>query len=84
VSEYPGFAAGRIEQAREHLQRRRLARTIRPQEADDLAGLDVERDRLDCMDFARLATDEGLRGRAERVFWLWQCEAVGKLADVHD
>jgi hypothetical protein len=42
VPQNSGFAARGIEQACEHLQRRRFARAVRPQEADDLAGLDIE------------------------------------------
>ena len=45
MAEHPRLARGRVEQPGEHLQRRRLAGAVRAEEADDLAGPDLERDR---------------------------------------
>ena len=40
VAEHAALAGGRVEQAGEHLQRRRLAGAVRAEEADHLAGVD--------------------------------------------
>ena len=53
------LAAGRWQQRREHAERRRLARAVGPEEAEDLALLDVEVDSGDGFDGA-LARLEGL------------------------
>ena len=51
-----------IQQAGEHLQRRRLAGAVGPEEADDLAGLHVEGHCLHRLDVARAAVEQTLGG----------------------
>ena len=51
-------AAGRVDQAREHLEGRRLPRPVGPEERDHLARLDREADAVDGVDFLVLAAIE--------------------------
>ena len=64
MAEHPRLAGGRVEEPREHLQRRRLAGAVRAEEADDLAGRDLEGDVVDCTDLPVLPPDEALDGSA--------------------
>ncbi len=64
ASEHARLARRRIEQAGEHLQRRRLAGTVRAEEADHLARPDVERDAVDRAHLARRPAEEPLGGVA--------------------
>ena len=54
-----------MEQPGEHLQRGGLAGAVRAEEADDLAGLDLEGDPVDGAHLAVLAADEALDGSAK-------------------
>jgi hypothetical protein len=63
VSQHAGLASRDVEKAGEHLERRRLARAVRPEKADDLARGDLERDPVDTAHLARPAPDEALRSR---------------------
>ena len=84
VPEHACLAGGDVEQPREHLQRRRLAGAVRPQEADDLAGRDVERDAVDGLDLPHPAADETLRRRLEPRLALGHVERLAELRDVDD
>ena len=64
VPEHVSLARAGVEQAREHLQGGRLAGAVRAEEADDLAGLDVEGDGVDGLHLARPAANEALGRRA--------------------
>ena len=64
MAEHARIAGGRVEQPAEHLQRCRLARAVRPQEADDLTLGDLERDipnRLDRREAPRKQRAQGRR-----------------------
>src|SRR5207244_6243417 len=54
------------------------------EKADDLAGADVERDRLDGAHLAPLPPEEALRGRAQPRLPLWHLEDLRQLGDVND
>jgi hypothetical protein len=47
VAVHEDVAVGHVGEARDHVQRRRLARAARPEEGDELAGPDVERHPVD-------------------------------------
>ena len=55
--------ARRVEQAREDLERRRLSRAVRAEEADALARRDVEVDAVDRRDRLRLASKQRAKSR---------------------
>jgi len=55
-----GLAARRMQQAGEHLQRRGLAGTVGPEEADALAALDRKAHAIDCLDELVLAAHQRL------------------------
>ncbi len=59
VPQHRRFTAGRIEEAREHLERRRLPRSVRPEESDDLARIDAEGDAVHREHFAIAALHDG-------------------------
>jgi hypothetical protein len=59
------LARRREQQAGQHLQRRGLPGAVGAQEADDLAGLDVEVDASDGLHVARLPAHEADGGRAQ-------------------
>jgi hypothetical protein len=59
VTQHRRFSAGGIEQARQHLERRRLSRPVRPEEADHLTGIDAERDAVHREHLAVAALDDG-------------------------
>ena len=84
VAEHARLAGGDVEQPREHLQRRRLAGAVRAEEADDLAGRDVERDAVDGLDLPHPAADEALRRRLEPRLALGHVERLAELRDVDD
>ena len=58
------LAAGRMEQARQHLERRGLAGAVRAEEADPLAALDREADAVDRLDHLVRAMDQRLSAAA--------------------
>ena len=84
VSEHPPLARRGVEEAGEHLQRRRLAGAVRAEEADDLARADLERDPVDGGDVARLPPEEALHGRAQPRLALGHVEDLRKLRDADD
>jgi len=84
VAEHRHLAAGGVEQAGEHLQRRRLARAVRAEEADDLARLDLERDAVDGADIAPPPPDETAQRRAQSSLALGDAEDLRQAGDVHD
>lgn len=65
VPQHRDAAPARVKQAAEHLERRRLARAIGPQKADDLAHLDAERHAVDGARFQRLAAHEAFQRTAQ-------------------
>ena len=73
--EHLGRAGGRVDQAREHLERGRLPRPVRPEEGDHLARLDRERDVVDGLDFLVVPLVEPPEGAEEAVLLLE--DAVG-------
>ena len=84
AAEHQGIAAGRIQEPREHLQRGRLAGTVRAEEADDLPRADVEGDPLDGAHVACLASNECFRGGTEPGLALGHLVDLRKLGDVDD
>src|SRR5262249_12908082 len=82
-AEHERLAAAWVQEAREHLQRRRLAGPVRPEEADDLARLDRERNLVDRTDLPRLAPDEALGGRYQAGFALRDIEDLEQAVDVY-
>ena len=81
MAEDASLARGRVEQAGEHLQRRRLAGAVRAEEADDLTRLDLERDHVDRTHLAVLATDEALDGSTEPRLPLGDEECLVEVGD---
>ena len=81
MAEDARLARGRVEQAGEHLQRRRLAGAVRAEEADDLARLDLERDHVDRTHLAGLAADEALDGSAQPRLPLGDEEGLVQVGD---
>ena len=79
--EDPSVSAGRIEQAGEHLQGRGLARSVRPEEADDLAARDLEVDPTDRRDILELPVEEPAHGGANAGLAL--VDLVGLLEPAH-
>ena len=75
------IAARRVQEAAEHLERRRLAGTVWPEEADNLAGLDDERDAIDRVNFAMLAPEQASRGRAQPRLAHRDAERLAELGD---
>ena len=65
VAEHARLARRRVQQPRQHLERRRLAGAVGPEEADDLAARDLEADAVDRGDLARLAPHQALRRGAD-------------------
>src|SRR5205807_692554 len=61
----PGRPAGRIDQARQHLERGRLAGPVGPEERNHFAGFDGEADVGDGVDFLVLAMEEAAQSAAE-------------------
>ena len=51
-----------MKNARQHFHRRRLARAVRSDEADEFTCLDLKGDAFDCYHLHRLAMDEGFEG----------------------
>jgi hypothetical protein len=84
MAEHARLTARRIEQAREHLQRRRLACAVWAKEPDHLTGGDLERDGVDGADVPRLAADEALNRRTQAGLALGHLEDLRKLGDVDD
>src|SRR5207248_3642559 len=84
VPEDANLAAGRVQEAGQHLQRRRLAGAVRAEEADDLARLEVERHAVDRSDFAPAAVDEAAHGRGEARLALRHPEDLLQPVDVYD
>jgi hypothetical protein len=70
-----------VEEPGEHLQRRRLAGPVRAEEADDLARLDRERDRVDRAHLAVLAPDEASCRRSQPRLPLGDEEGLVQLGD---
>src|SRR5207245_10110603 len=62
-TKHAGLAGRRVEQAREHLERRGLARAVRAEESDHLACLDAEGDARDRVPCAALPATERSEGR---------------------
>ena len=81
VAEDAGLARGRVEQAGEHLQRRRLAGAVRAEEADDLARRDLEGDRVDSAHLTRRAADEAAHGGAQAGLALGDEERLVQIGD---
>jgi hypothetical protein len=84
VSEHQCVAGGRIEQSRQHLQRRRLAGAVRAEEADDLSRLDLERDAVDGAHLSVTPPDKGSRGRGEARLPFGDAKDLRQLGDVDD
>ena len=59
------LAGRRVEEPREHLQGRRLARAVRAEEADDLPRREVEGDAVHGADLGLAAMDEARQGGPE-------------------
>ena len=75
------LAARRMEQPRQHLERRGLAGAVRPEEADDLARLDLERDAGHGFDRLRLPAEEAARGRADTALALGHEVGLAQVVD---
>ncbi len=71
-----------MQQPGEHLQRRRLAGTVRSEEADDLAGLDREAHLADGDDIAMRALDETPCRRLEALLTNGDLEDLAQAVDV--
>ena len=63
VAEHAGRAAGRVDEAGEHLEGGGLAGPVRPEERDHFAGFDGEADAVDGPDLLVFAVEEGARPR---------------------
>src|SRR5204862_5473197 len=84
VSQDARLPARRIEEARQHLERGRLAGAVRAEEPDDLAGLDVERDRVDRMYLPPRSSEETLRGGPQAGLALGHAEDLAQVGDADD
>src|SRR4029079_15443498 len=58
VAQHPRLDRRRIQQAGQHLEGGGLAGPVGPEEADDLAGRDLEADPIDRLDLARVASNQ--------------------------
>src|SRR4029078_8165371 len=65
MPEHPDLPGRWVQQPAEHLQGRRLAGAVRPEEPDNLARRDVEADPVDRMDLAVIPPDEAPNSGAE-------------------
>ena len=83
-AEDPCLAARRVEQPRKRLQRGGLPRPVRAEEADDLAGLDGERDPRDRRDVFVASLHERAQRRAETGLALRDPERLAKIANLDD
>ena len=70
--ENAGLSAGRVDQAREHLQGRGLPRAVGTEERDHLAGLDREADPIDGPDLAILAAVQARASAASTPSFFWK------------
>ena len=84
MPKHPASAAGRVQQPAEHLQRRRLAGAVGPEEADHLAGVDRERDRIDRGDLSRLAVDQAADRGAQALLAHGNLEGLGQIVHLDD
>ena len=82
VPEDACLPAGHVEETGQHLEGRRLAGAVRAEEADDLAGLDLERDAVDSANLAHLAAHETLRRRLQALVALGDLEDLQQAVDV--
>ena len=73
-----------MQQARQHLQRGRLAGAVRAEEADHLPGADVEGNRVDRADLAPPAVDDAAQSRGETALALGDFEDPRQVGDVND
>ena len=69
-AEHAGAAAGRIDQAREHLERRRLAGAVGAEEGDHLARLDGEGDAVHRPDLLVAAAEQAADGAEQSLLLL--------------
>ena len=86
-AQHPCLAGRRIDQPREHLQRRRLPRPVGAQERDHLPRLDREADRLDGADLPVLAVVEPAQGALHAFLLLDDAIGLGQahhLDHAHD
>ncbi len=83
VAQHPCLARRRVQQAGQHLERRGLAGAVGTEEADDLAGGDLEADPVDRLDLARLAPDEALGRRADAALAHRHVEGLAQLDRPH-
>jgi hypothetical protein len=77
----PGGAAGRIDEAREHLERGGLARTVGPEEANELALGDVEGDVLGRGGLLELALEQPLHAAPKAGLLLVGAEDASEVTD---
>lgn len=78
------LAARRIQDAGQHLDRRRFARAIRADEGQQLARLQAEGDAPDCLYLPVLRPDDGLETATQPGFLALDRERLGEVAHFDD
>ena len=84
IAQHARLAGARMEQPREHLERRRLPRPVRPEETDDLTGLDAKRDAGDRVHIFAMPLHERPKGRRKPLLALRHAEGLAEFAYVDD
>src|SRR2546428_695329 len=73
-----------MEEARQHLQRRGLPRSVRSEETDDLSSVDPERDAGDRVHVLTVAPDERSERRGEALLALRDLKSLAQFAYVYN
>ena len=84
ITQHARLASARMKQPREHLERRRLPRPVRPEKTNDLTGHDAERDAGNRVHIFAMPLHERPQGRRKPLLALRHAKRLAELADVDD